>query len=117
ATIPGAVDVHLQQVTDAPELRVDVDRTLAQQVGLTQKDVAGSTLVSLSSSGQTAPNFWLDPKQGIQYIVAVQTPQYRVDSIAALEQTPIVGTGGAQTQLLKNLATVRHATTQANITH
>jgi multidrug efflux pump subunit AcrB len=117
ARVPGAVDVHLQQVTDAPELRVDVDRTFAEEVGLTQRDVAGSTLVSLSSSGQTAPNFWLDPRVGIQYTVAVQTPQYRIDSIDALEQTPIVGTGATQPQLLKNLATVRRTKTPANITH
>jgi multidrug efflux pump subunit AcrB len=104
-------------VTDAPELRVDVDRTLAQEVGLAQRDVAGSTLVSLSSSGQTAPNFWLDPKLGVQYTVAVQTPQYKIDSIAALEETPIVGSPQAQPQLLKNLASVRRSKTAANITH
>ena len=117
AQIPGAVDVHLQQVTDAPEIRVDVDRTLAQQVGLAQRDVAGSTLVSLSSSGQVAPNYWLDPKVGVQYFVAVQTPQYKIDSVAKLEQTPMVGLGQAAPQLLKNVASVRSSTTAANITH
>jgi multidrug efflux pump subunit AcrB len=115
ARIPGAVDVHLQQVTDAPEIRVDVDRTLAQQVGLVQRDVAGSTLVSLSSSGQVAPNYWLDPKGGVQYFVAVQTPQYQIDSVSKLEETPMVGLG--QAQLLKNVASVRSSTTAANITH
>jgi multidrug efflux pump subunit AcrB len=117
AKIPGAVDVHLQQVTDAPELRVDVDRTLADQVGLTQKDVAGSALVSLSSSGQTAPNFWLDPKQGVQYVVAVQTPQYKMSSVESLSNTPIMGAAGSAPQLLGNLSSVRRSTTAANITH
>ena len=81
ATIPGAVDVHLAQVTDTPELLVDVNRTAAQDLGLTMRDVASDLLVSLSSSSQTAPNFWMDPKTGVQYPVAVQTPQIRVDSI------------------------------------
>ncbi|HWX09300.1 MAG TPA: efflux RND transporter permease subunit, partial [Gaiellaceae bacterium] len=88
AAVPGAVDVHLAQVTETPELRVDVDRTLAQQVGLSQRDVTNDMLVSLSSSGQTAPNFWLDPKSGVQYTVAVQTPQWRIDSIDALDRIP-----------------------------
>jgi multidrug efflux pump subunit AcrB len=89
AAVPGAVDVHLAQVTDTPELLMDVDRTLSQQVGLTQRDVASDTLVSLSSSGQTAPNFWLDPASGVQYTVAVQTPQWRIDSVDALGSIPL----------------------------
>jgi multidrug efflux pump subunit AcrB len=71
ATVPGAVDVHLAQVTNTPQLLVDVDRTAAQDLGLTLRDVASDLLVSLSSSQQTAPNFWLDPKSGVQYTVAV----------------------------------------------
>jgi len=89
ATIPGAADVHLAQVTDTPELFVQVDRTAANDVGLTLRDVASDLLVSLASSSQTAPNFWMDPKTGVQYTVAVQTPQVRVDSIHALEATPL----------------------------
>ena len=72
---------------ETPELLVDVDRESASQLGLTQRDVANDLLVSLSSSGQTAPSFWLDPKKGIQYTVAVQTPQAHMDSMAALEST------------------------------
>jgi len=89
AAIPGAVDVHLAQVTDTPQLLVDVDRTASQQVGLTQRDVSSDMLVSLASSGQTAPNFWLDPASGVQYAVAVQTPQWRIDSIDALGSVPL----------------------------
>ena len=70
AAIPGAVDVRLQQVPRYPEIGVDVDRTMAQQLGLTQRDVSTSLLVSLSSSGQTAPNYWLNPKTGVNYQVA-----------------------------------------------
>src|SRR5439155_11928249 len=88
-TIPGAVDVHLAQVTDTPELQVDVDRAAAEDVGLTAREVATDLLISLSSSSQTAPNFWLDPKTGVQYPVAIQTPQLRNDSIQALEATPL----------------------------
>jgi len=81
AAIPGAVDVHLAQVNDTPELLVDVDRTAAQDVGLSMRDVGSDLLVSLSGSFQTAPNFWMDPKTAVQYSVMVQTPQVRVDSI------------------------------------
>ena len=90
--IPGAVDVHVQQALDEPTLHMDVDRTRAQSVGLQAKDVAGNLLVSLSSSFQTSPAFWLDPKNGVAYSVAVQSPQYRVDSYQALQNTPVTGT-------------------------
>jgi multidrug efflux pump subunit AcrB len=116
--IPGAVDVHLAQVADTPELLVDIDRTLAEQVGLSQRDVASDMLVSLSSSGQTAPNFWLDPTSGVQYSVAVQTPQWRVDSLDALGSTPLTaGPTTAPPQLLANVATTSRALGPTNLTH
>ncbi len=114
--IPGAVDVRLHQVPETPQLLVEVDRESASRLGLTQRDVANDLLVSLSSSGQTAPSFWLDPKKGIQYTVAVQTPQSRMDSMAALESTPI-GTAGATPQLLTNLASFSRGAGATNITH
>jgi CzcA family heavy metal efflux pump len=117
AGVRGAVDVHLAQVMGGPELRLDVDRTEANQSGLTQRDVANDTLVSLSSSAQVSPNFWLDPKKGVSYLVAVQTPQYRVDSMAALEETPIHVPGSPVPQTLGNLASVRRDTTPVNVTH
>jgi multidrug efflux pump subunit AcrB len=116
AAVPGAVDVHLAQVTDTPELRVDVDRARARTVGLTTKDVASDMLVSLSSSGQTSPNFWLDPRSGVQYLVAVQAPQWRVDTSDAIGGLPVGGKGGAP-QLLANVAKVEHATGPTNLTH
>jgi multidrug efflux pump subunit AcrB len=117
AHVRGAVDVHLAQVVNQPELRLDVDRAEANQSGATQRDIANDTLVSLSSSGQVAPNFWLDTKKGVQYPVAVQTPQYRVDSIEALRETPLHLTGSAEPQTLGNLATVHRDATPVNITH
>lgn len=91
ARVPGAVDVHLHQVTDAPALQIDIDRTKANQVGLTQSNVANSLLTSLSSSGQGTLNYWLDPKTGVSYLVAVQVPQHRIDSIDAIGNLPITG--------------------------
>ncbi len=107
ARIPGAADVRVQQVMDAPQLRFDVDRVKAQQLGLTQRDVAGDLLISLSSSGQTSPNFWVNPANGVQYNVNVMTPQYKMASVDALESTPISvpGQSRSQPQLFGNLAT------------
>src|SRR5207245_305862 len=76
--VPGAVDVHVQQLMSNPTLHLDVDRVRAQQVGLTQRDVAQNLLVSLSSSFQTSPTFWVNPKNGVNYSLAVMSPQYRV---------------------------------------
>ncbi|MET0342083.1 MAG: efflux RND transporter permease subunit, partial [Polyangiales bacterium] len=117
--VPGVVDARLHQVTGTPNVKVDVNRDLASKLGLTQRDVASDMLVSLSSSGQTAPNFWLDPKKGIQYTVAVQTPQRRMDSLHELASTPLVPAAGvnAAPQLLANLATFSRGTGPTNITH
>jgi len=116
AQIPGAVDVHLHQIVDAPELQINVDRTQAQQAGLTQRDVANNVLTSLSSSGQQAPNYWLNPKTGVNYLVAVQTPPDKVDSLAALQATPI-NNGAGSTQLLDNLVTVKRGKTISVVNH
>jgi multidrug efflux pump subunit AcrB len=104
--VPGAVDVHIQQGYDQPQLNITVDRTKAQQVGMTQTVVANNALVSLSNSFTTAPNFWVSP-QGVTYNVATQTPQYRMDSYAALQGMPVIAGGvHPQAQLLDNLATI-----------
>src|SRR5262249_34329947 len=117
ARVPGAADVHLHQIVDAPELFVSVDRTRASQMGLTQRDVASNVLVALSSSGQVAPNFWLNPQNGVQYAVAVQAPPYTIDSIDALQSMPIMGPGLSAPQLLSNLATVERRTATSVINH
>ena len=114
--IPGAVDVHLAQVLTKPQIRIDVDRTLASQVGMTQRDVASDLLVSLSSSSQVAPSYWLDNKRGIQYLVAVQTPQYENNSFDAVNNTPLSTPSGTP-QLLSNVATITRGVAPANITH
>src|ERR1017187_10214793 len=93
ARIPGAADVHIHQVVDYPEIRLNVDRTKAGLVGLTQKDVTNSMLISLSSSGQVAPTQWLDWNTGVSYFVSVQTPQYKMDSLSAILRTPISAGG------------------------
>ncbi len=104
--VPGAVDVHIQQGYDQPLLNITVDRTKAQQVGMTQTVVANNALVSLSNSFTTAPNFWVSP-QGVTYNVATQTPQYRMDSYSDLLGMPVIGAGpNPQSQLLNNLATI-----------
>ena len=113
--VPGAVDVHLAQVQAVPQLRISVDRAQAQRAGLSERDVASDLLVSLSSSGQVAPTYWID-KRGVQYLVSVQTPQYAIDSIDALRATPI-STAEGRPQTLGNLATIRRAAGPANITH
>jgi multidrug efflux pump subunit AcrB len=116
--IPGAVDVHVQQAFDGPTLYMDIDRTRAQYVGLQAKDIAQNVLVSLSSSFQTAPSFWLDPKNGVSYNVAVQAPQYRVDSLQALQNTPITNSSDTGTpQILGNLVSTTPVARPASISH
>jgi CzcA family heavy metal efflux pump len=115
--IPGAVDVGLHQVTNAPELQVKVDRTRAQELGFTERDVANSVLISLSSSFQVTPNFWADPKTGINYPVAIQTPQHRVDSVDAVTSTSLAGRDPAHPQLLTNIISLDRAETPAVISH
>ena len=100
--IPGAADTRIQQPFDLPKFTVNVDRTRAQELGLAQRDVAGSILVALSGSFQTTPNFYLDPRNGVSYNVAVQSPQYNIDSVAALKSLPISATGGTTMQTAMN---------------
>ena len=116
--IPGAVDVHVQQAFDQPTLFMNIDRTRVQSVGLQARDVAQNVLVSLSSSFQTAPAFWLDPRNGINYNIAVQTPQYRVDSYQALQNTPVTAPVAATSpQILANLVTTSTTSRPAVVSH
>src|SRR5258708_21638448 len=107
--VPGGVDVHVQQLMNQPALRLNVDRTRAQQVGLDQRDVAQNLLVSLSGSFQTSPTFWLNPENGVSYTVAVQTPEYRMDSLQTLMNTPVHPPRAPAPPVLANLATVQPA--------
>ncbi|GAB3941815.1 efflux RND transporter permease subunit [Spirosoma harenae] len=110
AQIPGMVDVHLHQVLDAPELFLEVDRERASQFGLTEQRVATNLNISLSGTGQTRPNFWPDPNTGFPYIIAVQTPPYKLDSYDKLLRTPIIPGQQTSPQLLNNITTVRRTT-------
>ncbi len=117
SAIPGAVDVHIHQQVSYPTVQVNVDRAKAQQIGLQQKDVANSMLISLSGSGQTAPNEWLNPENGVNYQVVAQSPQYRMDSFDALQRTPVTASNGTNTQLLANLATLKRDISAVVIDH
>jgi CzcA family heavy metal efflux pump len=114
--IPGAVDTHIHQRFNQPTKSVEMDRVRIQQLGLSAADVAQNMLVTLSSSFQTSPTFWLNPANGIVYQVAVSSPQYRMDSLDALLRTP-VGSASRGTQLLGNLVQVRPAVQPAVVTH
>jgi multidrug efflux pump subunit AcrB len=115
--IPGAVDVHVQQMFDLPSLQVNTDRTKVQEVGFTQRDVASSLLVALSGSFQTTPSFYLNPANGVSYQVASQVPQYHLDSLQALAGIPVTGPSGAVPQLLGNLASISRSTEQGVVSH
>jgi len=115
--IPGIVDLHIQQPFDQPYLNIDVDRTKAQQVGYTQRDVANNLLISLSGSFQTTPEFWLDPKTGVSYSIAAQTPQYRVQSLQDLENVPVTNAGIARPQILASVASINRGTGSAVVSH
>ncbi len=94
--VPGTADLRIQQPFNEPRLSVDVDRSRAQDIGLTQRDVAGSLLVALSGSFQTQPTFWLNPKNGVSYNIAAQTPQYSLDSLSDLESVPITASAALE---------------------
>ena len=115
--VSGVTDARIQQPTNQPELRVTVDRTRAQELGLTERDVATSLLVSLSGSAQTAPSFWVNPRNHVSYPVVVQTPQYRLDSLAALENTPVTGGTGRSAQVLGGVATISRGQGEGVISH
>ena len=115
--VAGAVDLHIHQSGDYPQFNVDVDRTKAQLVGLTEQTVASNMLVSLSGSFQTAPSFWVDPKSGTQYQVASQTPQFRLENLNDLGNTPLSGGIGGSSQILSNLASVHRSVAPAVVTH
>jgi multidrug efflux pump subunit AcrB len=118
AAIPGIVDAHLQQEVDGPAFYADIDRTRAAQLGLNASTVATNINVSLSSSEQVSPNFWTDPASGIPYYLAVQTPEYRVNSLNALANTPVstsLSVGGQVVPgMLSNVAKFKRDTIPTN---
>jgi len=115
--VPGAVDVHVQQLMNDPTLHMDVDRVRAQQVGFTERDVAQNVLISLSSSAQTSPTFWLNPVNGVSYPLAIMTPQYKMNSLQELMNTPISSATASAPQVLANFAVVKPKMAPAVVTH
>ena len=117
AAVPGAADVHLQQIVDGPTLNIAVDRTRAEQIGLTQQQVSQSLLVSLAGTALSSPSYFLNQQNGVVYSVVTQTPQYRLDSLDALLNTPLTATNLAQPALLSSVATITHGTSPLVISH
>ncbi|MGO8720631.1 MAG: efflux RND transporter permease subunit [Acidobacteriaceae bacterium] len=115
--VPGAVDLHIQQAMDEPNFTIDVDRTKAQQVGLTQADVANSVLTTLSGSFQTSPQFWLNWDNGVTYQIAVQEPQYSMDTLQDLRNIPLTGSLDAPSQILANVASLKRGFEPSTVSH
>jgi multidrug efflux pump subunit AcrB len=115
--IPGTADVHVQQLLDLPTLHLNIDRDRVTQVGMSARDVAQSVLVSLSGSFQTAPNFWLNPNNGVSYSVAVQSPQYRMTSLQDLMNTPVNDPNVPNSQVLSNLVQLTPVVRPAVVSH
>ena len=117
--VPGAVDVRVQQPADLPKLKLAVDRTKASTMGLAERDVANSVLLSLSGSSQVQPVYWVNPKSGVQYLVDVRVPQYRLDSLSSLYAIPINASrpGQGDETLLANVATISRTNAVPVISH
>ncbi len=116
-TVPGVADLRIQQVFNYPQINVDVDRTLADEVGLTQRDVANSLLVTLSGSGQVKPNYWLNTQNGVSYPIVAQTPQYRIDSMSDLINVPITSSDATTSQYLGGLAKITPGPSPGVVSH
>jgi CzcA family heavy metal efflux pump len=116
-SVPGIADLRIQQVFNYPQINVNVDRTLAGEVGLTQRDVANSLLVTLSGSGQVRPNFWLNPDNGVSYPIVAQMPQYRIDSISDLSNVPVTSDTTKEPQFLGGLARITPGPSPGVVSH
>jgi multidrug efflux pump subunit AcrB len=115
--VPGTVDLRVQQEFDQPKLHIEVDRTKAQQIGYSTRDIAQSLLISLSGSFQTTPTFWLDPRTGVSYNIAAQTPQYRVDTLQDLQNIPVTGPGTPQSEIMATVASFSRGTEMGVVSH
>jgi multidrug efflux pump subunit AcrB len=116
--VPGAADLRIQQPFDEPYLHLRVERTKAQELGFTAHDIAQNLLVSLSGSFQTSPTFWVDPKQGVSYSIATQTPQYREDTLQDLVNIPVTGSNpSAPPSLMASLVSLQRGTGMAVESH
>ena len=115
--VPGIADLRIQQVFNYPQINVEVDRTLAGEVGLTQRDIANSLLVTLSGSGQVQPNFWLNNENGVSYPIVAQMPQYRLDTISDLVNVPVTSSKTKTPQYLGGLAQITPGPSPGVVSH
>jgi multidrug efflux pump subunit AcrB len=111
--IPGIADARIQQSPNSPGFNIDVDRTRAQYVGLTERDVTNSLVVNLAGSSQVAPTYYLNPFNGVSYSIVMQTPQYQIDSLNALQTLPITADGGVNSPILGGIANITRSTSNA----
>jgi multidrug efflux pump subunit AcrB len=111
--IPGIADARIQQSPNSPTFNIDVDRTRAQYVGLTERDVTNSLVVNLAGSSQVAPTYFLNPDNGVSYSIVMQTPQYKIDSLSALQALPLTAAGNPQSPILGGIADIKRTTSSA----
>src|SRR5580704_3068253 len=111
--VPGIADARIQQSPSNPTFNIDVDRTRAQYVGLTERDVTNSLVVNLAGSGQVAPTYYLNPDNGVSYSIVMQTPQYQIDSLQALQALPLTATGNPQSPILGGIADIKRTISSA----
>jgi CzcA family heavy metal efflux pump len=111
--IPGIADARIQQSPNNPTFNIDVDRTRAQYVGMTERDVTNALVVNLAGSSQVAPTYYLNPDNGVSYSIVMQTPQYQIDSLGALQTLPITSPGVAQAPILGGIAEIKRSTSSA----
>jgi multidrug efflux pump subunit AcrB len=116
-TVPGIADLRIQQVFNYPQINVDVDRSLAGEVGLTQRDVANSLLITLSGSSQVHPNFWLNTENGVSYPIVAQMPQYRIDTISDLGNVPLTSASTKTPRYLGGLARITPGPSPGVVSH
>ncbi len=115
--VPGIADARMQQSMSAPQLNVDVDRSRMAALGLTESDVTNSVGASIAGTSQTAPTFWLNPKNGVSYPIVAQTPEYQIDSLASLENLPVTAAKGGSAQVLGGLGHVTRTQSAEVISH
>jgi len=115
--IPGLVDARMQQSSNMPQLKVEADRSRMSQMGLTERDVTNALATSLAGTSQSAPNFWLNPKNGVSYNMTAQTPEYQLDSLAALQNLPVTGGAGTSPQILGGLVKISRAQGNSVVSH
>jgi multidrug efflux pump subunit AcrB len=115
--VPGTVDLRVQQAFDQPKLHIEVDRTKAQQIGYSTRDVANNLLISLSGSFQTSPTYWLDQRTGVSYNIAAQTPQYNADTLQDLENIPVTGPGTPQSEIMASVASFSRGAEMSVVSH